>query len=126
MGCVESGQEEGYRGLVDHFVKWCGENCLQLNVAKTKKIMVDMKKAATLSPVCTGGSDVEMVRSYKYLDIHLDDKLEWSTNPEAIYRKGLSWLYFLRRLRSFSVCNKMLHMFYHSVVASIIFYVVVY
>ncbi|XP_034020935.1 meiosis 1 arrest protein [Thalassophryne amazonica] len=36
------------------------------------------------------------------VDIYLDNKLEWSTNTGAIYKKGLSRLYFLRRLRSFN------------------------
>lgn len=31
----------------------------------------------------------------------------------------------MRRLRSFNVCSKMLHMFYQSVVASAVFYAVV-
>ena len=52
----------------------------------------------------------------------LDNKLEWTTNTEAVYKKkGLSRLYFLRRLRSFNVCNRLLQMFYQSVVASTIF-----
>ncbi|TWW71675.1 hypothetical protein D4764_16G0001720 [Takifugu flavidus] len=37
----------------------------------------------------------------------------------------MSRLYFLRRLRSFSVCSRMLHMFYLSVMASTIFFAVV-
>ena len=37
-------------------------------------------------------------------------------------KKGQSRLYFLRRLRSFNVCSKMLCMFYQSVVASAIFF----
>ena len=39
-----------------------------------------------------------------------------------MYKKDLSWLYFLRRLRSFNVCNRM---FYQCVVASAIFFAVV-
>ena len=55
----------------------------------------------------------------------MDNKLYWSANVDAIYKKGQSRLYFLRRLRSFNVCNKLLRMFYQSVVASILFYAVV-
>ena len=63
-----------------------------------------------------------MVPAYKYLGVTLDNKLDWSTNTEAIYKKGLSQLYFLRRLRSFNVCKQM---FYQSVVASTIFFAAV-
>ncbi|TWW61360.1 hypothetical protein D4764_04G0000060 [Takifugu flavidus] len=89
-----NGQEDEYRDLVESFVRWSRENLLQLNVTKTK----------------------EMV---------LDNKLEWSTNTDAVYKKAMSRLYFLRRLRSFSVCSRMLHMFYQSVMASTIFFAAV-
>lgn len=61
-----------------------------------------------------------MVKSSKYLGVQLKNMLEWSTNREAIYIMGLIWLHFLRRLRSFNAHNKMLCMFYQSVVASTI------
>ena len=32
------------------------------------------------SPVCIGGTDVDLVKSYKYLGVVLDNKLECSTN----------------------------------------------
>ncbi|KAG5262251.1 hypothetical protein AALO_G00293860 [Alosa alosa] len=60
----------------------------------------------------------------KYLGIHLDNKLDWSVNTEALYKKGQSRLYFLKRLRSFNVCSKLLWMFYQSVVVSVLFYAV--
>lgn len=52
-----------------------------------------------------------MATSYKYLGVQLDLRLEWSNNTDAVYKKGLSRLYFLRRLRFFNVCSRMLHMF---------------
>ena len=41
---------------------------------------------------------------------------------EAVYKKVLTRLYFLRRLRSFTVCSQVLQMFNQSVVASTIFF----
>ncbi|TWW67116.1 hypothetical protein D4764_02G0001570 [Takifugu flavidus] len=75
--------------------------------------------------VCISGKDVEIVPSYRFLGVQLDNKLEWSTNTDAVYKKAMSRLYFLRRLRSFSVCSRMLHMFYQSVMASTIFFAAV-
>ena len=46
----------------------------------------------------------------------MDNRLDWRHNTDAVYKKGQSRLYFLRKLRSFSVCSKMLHIFYKSVV----------
>ncbi|TWW67247.1 putative RNA-directed DNA polymerase from transposon X-element [Takifugu flavidus] len=45
FGCVEKGQEEEYRDLVESFVRWCRENHLQLNVTKTKEMVVDFRKS---------------------------------------------------------------------------------
>ena len=70
-------------------------------------------------PVSIEGVNVEVVSTYKYLGVHLDNKLDWSANTDAVYKKGQSRLYFLRRLWSFNVCSKLLGMFYQSVVASV-------
>src|SRR4029434_8320825 len=78
-----------------------------------------------LLPVSIKEVSVEVLNTYKYLGVHLDNKLDWSANIDAIYKKDQSRLYFLRRSRSFNVCNKLLRMIYQSVVASILLYAVV-
>ncbi|KAK0148991.1 RNA-directed DNA polymerase from mobile element jockey [Merluccius polli] len=125
VGCIRDGQEEEYRSLVEDFVKWCRLNNLHLNTAKTKEMVVDFRRSKpALLPVTIEGVNVEVVDTYKYLGVHLDDKLDWSVNTAAVYKKGQSRLYFLRRLRSFNVCSKLLWMVYQSVVASVLFYAV--
>ncbi|TWW53816.1 hypothetical protein D4764_0293380 [Takifugu flavidus] len=97
VGCVENGQEDEYRDLVESFVRWSRENLLQLNVTKTKEMVVDFRKSKSpASPVCISGKDVEIVPSYRFLGVQLDNKLEWSTNTDAVYKKAMSRLYFLR------------------------------
>ncbi|KAI4899630.1 hypothetical protein NFI96_014632 [Prochilodus magdalenae] len=76
-------------------------------------------------PISIKGVDVEVVRSYRYLGVHLDERLDWSVNTDIVYKKAQSRLYFLRRLGSFGICQKLLLMFYQSVVASVLFYAVV-
>ena len=126
VGCIKDGKEGEYRSLVEDFVRWCRSNHLQLNSSKTKEMVVDFRrKKPHLLPVSIEGVDVEVVRTYKYLGLQLDDKLDWTANMEAFYRKGQSRLYFLRRLGSFNICKKLLQMFYQSVVASVLFYAVV-
>lgn len=66
--CVEGGREEEYRGLTESFVRWCGVNHLRLNVAETLEIVVDVLPSA-----CINGSNVEIVRSYKYLLVYQTD-----------------------------------------------------
>ncbi|XP_055015777.1 alpha-1,3-mannosyl-glycoprotein 4-beta-N-acetylglucosaminyltransferase C-like [Boleophthalmus pectinirostris] len=72
------------------------------------------------SPLQPYGRDIERVDSYKYLGVHVNNKLDWTHNTDALYRKGQSRLYLLRRLRSFGVGGPLLKTFYDSVVASAI------
>ncbi|KAI3359183.1 hypothetical protein L3Q82_002599 [Scortum barcoo] len=58
-------------------------------------------------PVIIKGDCVEVVHTYKYLGVQLDDKLDWTANTDALCRKGQSHrLYFLRRLASFNICKE--------------------
>src|SRR4029434_2142808 len=126
VGCIRDGQKGEYRSLLDILVQWCRHIHLQLNTSKTKEMVVDFRRSRPpLLPVSIEGVSVEVVTTYKYLGVHMDNKLDWSANVDAIYKKGQSRLYFLRRLRSFNVCNKLLRMLYQSVVASVLFYAVV-
>ena len=59
------------------------------------------------------------------MGVVIDNRLDWKSNTEAVYKKGMSRLYFLRKLRSFEVCTKMLEIFYQSVVSSTIFFAAV-
>ncbi|KAG5274176.1 hypothetical protein AALO_G00133060 [Alosa alosa] len=94
-------------------VQWCKLNHLQLNTAKTREMVVDFRRSKpALLPVSIDGVNVEVVNTYKYLGLQLDNKLDWSANTEALYKKGQSRLHFLRRLRSFNVCSNLLRMFY--------------
>ncbi|KAI4896389.1 hypothetical protein NFI96_003559 [Prochilodus magdalenae] len=126
VACVRGGQEAEYRNLVEDFVAWCHRNNLLLNTSKTKEMVVNFRRARPLTqPVFIEGVEVEMVRTYRYLGLHLDERLDWTANTDILYRKGQSRLYFLRRLGSFNVCRKLLQMFYQTVVSSCLFYAVV-
>ncbi|KAM4536419.1 uncharacterized protein PAE49_021037 [Odontesthes bonariensis] len=110
VGCIRDGQEGEYRALVEDFVDCSGRNHLLLNVAKTREMVVDFRRRRTApKPLCVLGEDVAVV-DYKYLGVHLDNGLNWRTNTDAV-KKGMSRLYFLRKLRSFNVCSELLEMF---------------
>lgn len=56
-------------------------NQLLLNMFKTKDVTVDLHRSGPpgpLQPVSLWGSDVQMLRTYKYLRLQLADKLDWS------------------------------------------------
>ncbi len=126
VGCISGGVETEYRTTVDNFVTWCERNHLQLNVTKAKELVVDLRMTKSpMTPVSIHRVSVDMLEDYKYLGVHMNIKLDWTQNSEAVYKKGQTRLYFLRRLKSFNICRTMLKMFYESVVASAIFLAVV-
>ena len=115
-----------YRAVVDTFVTWCELNYLQFNTAKTKELVVDLRRSRTpVTPDSILGHDVEIVKHYEYRGVLIDNKSDWTKNTEVPYKKGQSRLCFLRRLPSFNMCQTMLRMFYESVVASAILFAVV-
>ncbi|KAK3570623.1 hypothetical protein QTP86_023807, partial [Hemibagrus guttatus] len=34
------------------------------------------------------GSEMDIVDNYKYLGVHIDNKLDWTKNTDALYKKG--------------------------------------
>ncbi|KAI5106856.1 hypothetical protein C0J45_2494 [Silurus meridionalis] len=110
VSLITNDNDREYRGLIQNFVDWCQRSCLQINAGKTKELVVDFRRnKQILSPV----------------NIQGNNKLDWTNNTEAIYKKGQSRLFLLRRIRSFGVQGELLKTFFDSVVASAIFYGVV-
>ena len=78
----------------------------------------------TSDPFPSRGVSVDIVEDYKYLGVHIDNKLDRAKNTETLYRKCQSRPYFLRRLRSINICRTKLRIFYESVVAIAIIHTV--
>ena len=88
VGCITDGNESEYRTVVDNFVTWSCKNHLQLNVSKTKELVVDFRRSkGPVTPVTIHGASVDMVENYKYLGVYLDNKLDWSKNVDTRFTK---------------------------------------
>lgn len=74
------------------FVDWCQWNHLLINNEKTKEPVMDFhrRRSTTPTPVEIQRTGIEILDSYKYLSVHLNKKLDWSHNTDALYRKGQS------------------------------------
>ena len=126
VGCISKGDETEYRAVLDNFVTWSEQNHLNLNVTNTKELVRDLRRTRELvATVYIRGAGMDIVEDYKYLRVHSDNKLDWRKCTDALYKKALSFLYFLRWLRSFNICRTMLRIFYESVVARAILFAVV-
>jgi hypothetical protein len=65
---------------------WCHENNLSLNVNKTKEMIVDFRKQQREHPpIHINGTVVEKVESFRFLGVHIADKLKWSTHTNSVH-----------------------------------------
>ena len=64
-----------YLEEVEGFTTWCKDNFLDLNVTKTKELLIDFREQPpAVSPITMDCEIVERVEKYKYLEIILDNK----------------------------------------------------
>lgn len=62
------GSESDHSGALPAFVDWCDDSCHDLNVSKTKELVVTFSKnGSTLKLNSIQGKDVEIVNYFKYL-----------------------------------------------------------
>ena len=68
---------------------WCQDNNLSLNVIKTKKMIVDYRKKRTEhAPILIGGAAVEQVESFKFLGVHITNKLTRSKHTMTVVKRA--------------------------------------
>ena len=83
-GLITNADESAYREEVERVVDWCTNNDLELNVAKTKEMIIDFRKNKTAMPPLAIGEQVELVDSFKFLGTTIANTLKWDTNAETI------------------------------------------
>ena len=86
-----------YLAKVERFSNWSMDNSLDLNVKKTKEMLIDFRKAPTVIPdLIIDGVKVERVTECKYLRTVLDNKLNFNQTL-TLFRKDVSQEYFAFR-----------------------------
>ena len=89
VGLITNNGETAYREEVRALGVWCQENKLTLNVNKTKNMIVGFRKQQREQPpIHIDGTVVESVASFKFLGIHITDKLKWSTHTDSGVKKA--------------------------------------
>ena len=86
---ITSKNETAYREEVRDLAVWCQENNLSLNVSKTKELNVDCRKRrAVQAPINIDGCEVERVESFKFLGVHITNKLSWSKHTKTVVKRA--------------------------------------
>ncbi|KAK1783985.1 hypothetical protein P4O66_022177, partial [Electrophorus voltai] len=121
VGLINKDDESAYREEVQELVSWCKLNNLHLNVNKTKKMVVDFRKARQDHSLLTiNGSSVEMVKNTKFFGVHLTENLTWTLNTSSITKRAQQRLYFLQKLRKAHLPSPILTTFYRGTRGSIL------
>ena len=74
-----------YRREVNSFSTWGKDNLLELNVKKTKEMIIDFSETPVQhEPLIINEGTVEIVNEYKYLGTIIDKKLIFSSHIDSI------------------------------------------
>ena len=94
-----------------------------LNVKKTKELIINFTlNKNPLLPITVKGQLVDIVSTYKYLGITIDDKLDWDAHASIVNSRMQRRLFFLRKLNSFNIDPTIMYLFYTSVIESVLLF----
>ena len=120
IGLIKDNDDTIYQQQLAMFVNHCDANFLELNVSKTKEMIIDFRiSCSPPSSIVLKGSKVDRVSSYKYLGIMIDDKLAWHDHIDYLIKRLNVRMYCFRKLNYFHVDKRILALFYESVIASV-------
>ena len=72
------------------------------------------------NPITINNEKIEVVESYKYLGVLIDNKLKWNLHALSVQSKLNKRMYFMRKLIEFKIDRRLLTIFYRSVMESVI------
>ncbi len=123
LGLISNNEETAYLDEVERLTSWCQDNCLSLNVSKTKELIVDFRKRQQrrpYTPLMISGTPVERESSFKYLGVNISEDLTWTAHIQTQVKKARQRRYHLPQLRKFRVSPAILKTFYSGAIESVL------
>lgn len=93
VGLKSDNSEKAYRKEIQDYTALCSYNHLDLNISKTKEIILDFRKSKPTeqSALWIHGEEVE---SFKFLGLHISADLTWCTHISLLEGKAQQRRYF--------------------------------
>ncbi|KAM9560447.1 uncharacterized protein ACWYII_018752 [Salvelinus alpinus] len=84
-------------------------------------MIVDYRKKRTeYTSILIDGAAVEQVESFKFLGVHITNKLTWSKHTMTVVKQARQNLFALRRLKRFGIGPQIIKRFYSCTIESIL------
>ncbi len=107
--------------VLAEFIDWSILSFLDINLFKTKDMIIDFRKNPTdISPVVINDHVVEVVHQFKYLCTVIDEKLTFEAHVNDLCKKAHQHMFYLRKLCSFYMNSTFMKMFYSCCTESVI------
>jgi hypothetical protein len=103
VGLITDNDETAYREVRDLAVR-CQDNNLSLNMIKTKMIVNYRKRRTEHTPILINGAVVEQVESFKFIGVHITNKLTWPKYTKTVVKRAGPNLFPFRRLGKDLAC----------------------
>ena len=104
-------------------VEWCDANNMKVNPRKTQLLNISFKRSSHTWPaVQVKDTPIEPATSAKLLGVHINNKLTWDTNTDAITRKANQRVYFVVMLKRAGAPPEAICKFYTSVIRPLLEY----
>ena len=121
MHAYVSAYVSAYREENKKMVVWSDVNNLELNISKTKEMIIDFRRNATTSvPLILEDDMVKTVEHFKFLSLTISNTLRWDENTKLITKTAQQRMYFLRQLKKFGINRDILTQFYRAVIESVL------
>jgi hypothetical protein len=108
--------------IADGVEKWCQVNKMRLNEKKCKVIFIKNSTSESTPVVTLGNEALEIVNSYKYLGVDINDQLDWTQQWSRIQGKIAYIPYLLKQLKYDGFKENILVTIYRSCALSHIIY----
>ena len=95
IGLISGDDDSAYRNEILSLTEWCSHHNLELNIVKTKELVVDFwRQRKDTPPLSINAAVVERVDSFKFLGTIISSSLKWVDNITTIIKKAHQRLFF--------------------------------